>query len=430
MTELPAGWMWETLENVLLDQPRGRKLQQGWSPKCETSPAGAGEWGVLKTTAIQPGRFDGSHNKRLPDLLSPRHSIEVNEGDLLITCAGPRSRCGVPALVRYAPQKLMMSGKMYRFRPNERIDSAFLELWLLSPEAQAMIDKMKTGISDSGLNLTHDRFLALPVPVPPMPVQLQIVRFVEEQLSRIDAAHASLSSAKRGADAWYAGLADELIWGKSWPLVRLAHLLRTPMRNGRSDRAVTDGSPGIRTLTITAVTRNSFTDEHTKITTTSEPVAKKLWLEPGDIFVQRSNTPELVGTAARYAGPHDWAIFPDLLIRIRADEGQVDSRYLVEAIRTERAHRKLRQKAKGLAGSMPKIDQAALGESMVPIPRREDQVAIVEQLEQARESTGRINAAISKAEVRGRALRASLLIAAVTGQLRFESDEENSDYVY
>ena len=430
MTELPAGWVWETLESVLLDQSRGRKLQQGWSPKCETSPAGVSEWGVLKTTAIQAGRFDGSHNKRLPDGLSPRNSIEVHEGDLLITCAGPRNRCGIPALVRHAPQKLMLSGKMYRFRPNESIDSAFLELWLLSPEAQAMIDKMKTGISDSGLNLTHDRFLALPVPVPPMPVQLQIVRFVEEQLSRVEAAHALLSNAKRGADAWYAGLADALIWGQSWPLVQIDQLLRTPMRNGRSDRAVTDGSAGIRTLTITAVTRNSFTDEHTKITTTSASVAKRLWLEPGDIFVQRANTPELVGTAARYSGPRDWAIFPDLLIRIRADEGQVDSRYLVEAIRTERAHRTLRQKAKGLAGSMPKIDQGALGETLVPVPRRQDQVAIIEQLEEARESAARIHAAISSAEIRGRALRSSLLIAAVTGQLRFESSKGITDYVH
>ena len=82
----------------------------------------------------------------------------------------------------------MMSGKMYRLRPNQRIDPRFLELYLLSDDAQKRIDGMKTGISDSGLNLTHGRFVELPVPVPPLEEQRRIVAILEDHLSHLDAA--------------------------------------------------------------------------------------------------------------------------------------------------------------------------------------------------------------------------------------------------
>jgi len=47
------------------------------------------------------------------------------------------------------------------------------------------IDRMKTGISDSGLNLTHDRFASLNVPVAPLNEQHRIVTKIEELLSEL-----------------------------------------------------------------------------------------------------------------------------------------------------------------------------------------------------------------------------------------------------
>ena len=47
---------------------------------------------------------------------------------------------------------------------------------------------MKTGISDSGLNLTHGRFLRLRVPVAPLAEQRRIVARIEELFAELDAA--------------------------------------------------------------------------------------------------------------------------------------------------------------------------------------------------------------------------------------------------
>ena len=86
----------------------------------------------------------------------------------------------------------MLSGKMYRFRVSpDHFDPRFLEAFLLTSAAKASIDKMKTGGSDSGLNLTHERFRPLSVPAAPLNEQRRIMDAVEE-LSDLDAAVAAL----------------------------------------------------------------------------------------------------------------------------------------------------------------------------------------------------------------------------------------------
>jgi type I restriction enzyme S subunit len=173
----------------------GRTLHQGWSPQCDKIPSPSEDvWGVLKTTSIQTGEFQPEHNKLLPPGLEPRPMIEVKEGDILLTCAGPRVRCGVPCLVRQTRKRLMMSGKMYRFRVNpEEHDARYIEAFLQTERARQAIDKMKTGSSDSGLNLTHERFRQLPVPVPAtVHEQRRIVAEIEKQFTRLEAGVAAL----------------------------------------------------------------------------------------------------------------------------------------------------------------------------------------------------------------------------------------------
>ncbi len=195
---VPNSWEQIEIEKILHPLENGNSIQQGWSPRCENFPSlDERHWGVLKTTAIQIGEFLPEYNKQLPEALDPRPQIEVKLGDILMTCAGPRSRCGVTCLVKTNRNKLMMSGKMYRFRTNpERVLPKYLEFFLRTQEAQFSIDKMKTGISDSGLNLTHDRFKNLVIPLAPTNEQHRIVAKIEELFSEIDKGVESLEKAK------------------------------------------------------------------------------------------------------------------------------------------------------------------------------------------------------------------------------------------
>ena len=197
MTELPSSWITAEIAELVEPQENGKPFQQGWSPRCESRPADDGEWGVVKTTAIQHGEFWAHENKALPAKLDPRPQIEVMPGDVLMTCAGPRNRCGVACLVEKTRPRLMMSGKMYRFRPRPAVLGArYLSHFIRLYDTQLRIDAMKTGINDSGLNLTHGRFGQLPVVVPPINEQRRIVEKIEAMFDEIDKGVESLQTAR------------------------------------------------------------------------------------------------------------------------------------------------------------------------------------------------------------------------------------------
>lgn len=193
MSELPKGWVVTKIGDILQPQSDGKLIHQGWSPQCHAFPAGMNEWGVLKTTAIQDGSFLDIHNKKLPDDKEPKSRIEVRNGDLLMTNAGPRIRCGVTTLVKKTRNKLMLSGKMYRMRFDETcIDPSYIEACFRSEAVIKEIDSRKTGMSESGLNLTQERFLTVPIILCPYKEQVRIANKLDSMLAKVDAAQTRL----------------------------------------------------------------------------------------------------------------------------------------------------------------------------------------------------------------------------------------------
>ena len=83
----------------------------------------------------------------------------------------------------------------------------------------------------------------------------------------------------------------------------------------------------------------------------------------------------------------------------------------------------LRGRAKGLAGSMPKIDQRAVAETLVPCPPVEYQDERVVELGQLAETARRLSEELDTQRRRSAALRCSLLAAAFSGRLTSSSDE-------
>ncbi|MGH3109768.1 MAG: restriction endonuclease subunit S, partial [Gaiellaceae bacterium] len=177
-----------------------------------------------------------------------------------------------------------------------------------------------------------------------------------------------------------------------------------------------------------AVTRGEFTDENTKLTAADPAKVRSLWLEPGDIFIERSNTPELVGTAALYSGPHEWAIFPDLLIRVRLTE-TVLPEFLEIVLKSPLARRYFQGAAQGIAGSMPKIDQGVVERLEVPIPAIQEQQRIVAEVEARLSVIDAMRTTLERAQRRSAALRASILERAFRGELvqQDPSDEPASE---
>ena len=178
-------------------------LGQGWSPKCElTREPRDDEWAIIKTTAVQSMRYLDNESKPLPSGLSPRPGIEIKVGDMLMTRKGPRKRAGVTCLVRKTRTRLMICDTVYRFRCKaELVEPSYLELALNSPKIVFEIDKKKSGISDSGVSLTHQKLGDVIIPLPALSVQREILDAVGEQFSVIEHLEADLEAKLNSAQA-------------------------------------------------------------------------------------------------------------------------------------------------------------------------------------------------------------------------------------
>ena len=209
---LPTGWASLNLSQIVLE------LGQGWSPKCEGREAQADEWAVIKTTAIQFGHFDASANKALPAGLPPRRWLGLCAGDILITLAGPRSRCGVVCRVRADHPRVMLCDKAYRLVLSASATSPeFIERLLCSPAAMAAIERLKTGINDSGVNITQSSFLQLALPIPPLPEQQEMVRLLDAQFEVIERNEREIDAALQRSEALRQAILKKAFTGRLVP---------------------------------------------------------------------------------------------------------------------------------------------------------------------------------------------------------------------
>jgi type I restriction enzyme S subunit len=413
MTDLPGGWESADLGDLAV-LVRGVSFKK---QEVSKTPAG-GLVPVVRAGNVQRGLLDLEEDLVWVPETRVAPDQYLRKSDIVVaTSSGSLSVVGKSARVPYA--WLGAHGAfMSVVRPSEVVHPSFLYWWLQTDTVRRRWSEASAGTNIN--NLKVGTLTATPVPLPPMREQERIVRAIEEYLSRLDAAQSSLSSARHRLTGLTRRMVDLALDGEFVPL---SELLREPLRNGLSAPASPTGS--IRVATLTAVTRSSFVEENTKLIEPGARSVDDLWMQDGDIFIERSNTPELVGTAALYEGPHDWAIFPDLLIRVRVDLQRVDPAYLTLVLRSTGLRRYFQQSAQGIAGSMPKISQPIVEEAAIPLPTLQRQRAVLRELEGQRAALDRTSAEVSRSEARSSSLRRSVLAAAFSGQLATQdSDDE------
>lgn len=414
MSELPDGWAETTLADVA-EVRLGRQR----SPKTHT---GANMRPYLRAANVNWKGFDLSDVKKMHFSSTEVDTYRLRSGEVLVAeASGSRSEVGKPALWQGEIDDCCFQNTLLRVRsraPNPRYLVHFLRHAALSG---------KLGDAARGVGIHHIGAAGLSgyhIWLPPLAEQERIVAAIEEQFSRVDDAERSLRSARERLHQLLPRVIDEATEG--WPTEQLSELVREPLRNGHSAKRSSHGT--LRVFTLTAVTARDFSCRNTKLTDADPGRVKDLWVESGDIFVERSNTPELVGTAALYRGPARRAIFPDLLIRIRMGEAILPE-YAEFAMRSTKLRRYFRAAAKGIAGSMPKIDQGAILTAELPVPPIAIQQRIVAEVQRKLTALDSLKTAIDHALARSGHLRRSILHRAFTGRLvpQDPSDEPASE---
>lgn len=430
MEELPNSWIKAEIEQVLKPLDNGKVIQQGWSPQCERVPSPKDdEWGVLKTTAIQNGFFLPQENKRLPDNLEPRPNIEIKPEDILMTCAGPRNRCGITCFVRETRPRLMMSGKMYRFRAAPKIiNSKYLEAFLLSQEARAEIDRMKTGINDSGLNLTHARFLKLQTPLAPINEQKRIVAKIEELFSELDKGIENLKTARQQLKVYRQAVLKQAFGGKlistksKWQETSLGDLtsLVTSGSRGWAKYYADIGDIFIRAQNLKYdrldLTEKAYVDIPNKTEGTRTQIQKNdlLITITGANVTKSALIKRDIGTA--YVSQH---------VALCRPTEEVFPAFLYWFVVSEAAGRKqLNESAYG-AGK-PGLNLQNIKSVKLSIPSYEEQISVVEAIEEKLSVCDQFAQDIEKSLNSSNALRQAILKQAFSGKLVAQDPNDES----
>ena len=202
--DLPAHWMWARLGII------ATRMDSGWSPACIPEPAAKGEWGVLKTTAVQTLQYQEVQNKALPPNLEPRPEHEVMDGDILFTRAGPMNRVGILCVARPTRKKLMISDKIIRFHLVTGIDPDFAAISLNTGHSSSVVEGLKSGMAASQVNISQPKLRSVPIPIPPLAEQKRIVAKVEELMKLVDTLETQLAASRTTATNLLAAIVAEL----------------------------------------------------------------------------------------------------------------------------------------------------------------------------------------------------------------------------
>ncbi|MBX9712619.1 MAG: restriction endonuclease subunit S [Pseudomonadaceae bacterium] len=216
--ESPLGWIPREWEVVKLGAVLS-ELGQGWSPDCPSEPAGAGEWGVLKTTSVVWEGYNEEENKQLPVPFKPRPDLEVKSDDILITRAGPKSRVGVVVHVPSTRPQLMISDKIYRLRLLSSEVPAYFALALSAGYMQSAISRTVSGMAESQTNISQGVIKGLAILRPIREEQHAIVAHARAFDERLRAEALCLSKLQAQKN----GLMDDLLTGR----VRVTPLLES-----------------------------------------------------------------------------------------------------------------------------------------------------------------------------------------------------------
>jgi len=190
-TVLPIYWESITLDDAI------SSIDAGWSPACLASARDdESKWGVLKTTSVQTLRFLPNEHKELPASLDPRPQYQINVGDILITRAGPKNRVGICCVVDVAPPRLMISDKLIRFHiVGDLIDPHFVALCISAGESGRIVERLKSGMAESQMNISQDKLRSITIPLPPIEEQKRILKKIDGLSQIIDVLEAQLIGA-------------------------------------------------------------------------------------------------------------------------------------------------------------------------------------------------------------------------------------------
>ena len=289
----------------------------------------------------------------------------INKGELLFSWSGSRGTSFGAHIWR--GQKAVLNQHIFKVGFDESRATKMYLLHALNKSVTEVEENLHGGV---GLvHITKGNLEKIEIPLPPLEVQNELVAEIEGYQKVINGARAVLDHYR-----------PHIPIHPDWPMVALGEVIESKPKNGYSGSPV-DHVTELKVLSLSATTSGAMDLSKFKYLDEHIPLNAQCRCRRGDIYLQRGNTKELVGTAAIFDTDDENYIYPDLMIRVRADETKIQSHYLLTVLQSGPVRDYITRNAVGAAGSMPKINQSIVESIPIPLPPLATQQAIMAEIE-------------------------------------------------
>ncbi len=403
--ELPEGWVTTQIEKIALVEMGQSPESQYYNDKKIGLPffQGKAEFGKL-------------YPKVKKWCSEPKKIAEAK--DILLSVRAPVGPTNV------ALERSCIGRGLAAIRADKYVNQIFLLYFFKNKEE--WLSKQGSGSTFSAVSGEFIRSLSFSFP--PLAEQHEIASRLDTLLAQVDATKARLDGIpvllKRFRQSVLAAAVSGKLtegWRKinfnsqEWKNVTLAELFQEKPRNGYSPKSV-DYPTNVKSLTLSATTSGVFKAECFKYIDEKIPVESHLWLQPKDILIQRANTIDYVGISAIYSGEPKTFIYPDLMMKCRANN-KIHTKYLHYILLSNDVRKYFRENATGTAGNMPKINQQTVLSAPAILPPLEEQTQIVARVEALFAFADLIEARVKAAQAQVNMLTQAILAKAFRGEL-------------
>jgi type I restriction enzyme S subunit len=194
----------------------------------------------------------------------------------------------------------------------------YLEYYIRSGAVEQQFQEFVRGSTNYASIRAHHT-LELQVPLPSLDEQRRIVARIKELAALIEEAQGLRVKAREEAEALVAAAVVELFIAEQdndWADYHLGDLV-TEFRYGTSEKAHAEPN-GIPILRMGNIQDGRLDLTDLKYLYLADRDREKRLLQPGDVLVNRTNSPELVGKCAVFEGKGEYT-FASYLIRLRLD---------------------------------------------------------------------------------------------------------------
>jgi len=321
----------------------------------------------LRTKNIQK-ELDDSDLIYVPSSVVKREEQALQDCDLLISSANSWELVGKTVRVGKLSYLATAGGFISILRPDrERIDPDYLFRfisWARTQHEIRHLGRQTTNIS----NLDRERFLELPIPLPPLPTQRHIAKVLEQADHLRRQTQLMETELERLAQVLFLDMFGSLFANpKQWPVVDLGSLIEQGPKNGLYKHADDYGS-GTPIIRIDNFYAGELTDStNFKRVSLTEAEQEKFGLENHSILINRVNSPEYLGKVALVENLTELTVFESNMMNFTVDQSRINPVFLVTQLGSQFIREQIRKASKD-ASNQSSINQGDVRAFRVVVP--------------------------------------------------------------